>query len=123
MALSTKAPLLVVEDDGLIRMDLVDTLQDAGYPVLEAANADEAWAIMLETDMAALVTDIDMPGSMDGLELARRVCDRWPNCRIIVISGRYNPDPVKLPADATFLTKPVGETELFKALEAHGLAA
>lgn len=82
MALSTKGPLLVVEDDGLIRMDLVDTLQDAGYPVLEAVNADEAWAILLETDVSALVTDIDMPGSMDGLELARRVCERWPDCKI-----------------------------------------
>jgi len=123
MAVSTKGPLLVVEDDGLIRMDLADTLQDAGYRVMEAANADEAWAILLETDVSALITDIDMPGSMDGLELARRVCDRWPDCRIIVISGRYNPDPAKLPVDATFLTKPVGETELLKALEAHGLAA
>jgi DNA-binding response OmpR family regulator len=121
MALSTKGPLLVVEDDGLIRMDLADTLQDAGYAVLEAANADEAWAILLEADVSALITDIDMPGSMDGLELARRVCDRWPDCRIIVISGRYNPDATTLPVDATFLIKPVGETELFKALEAHGL--
>src|SRR5689334_19095812 len=71
MALPPKKPLLVVEDDGLIRMDFVDTLQEAGYPVVEAANADEAWAIMLATEVAALVTDIDMPGSMDGLELAR----------------------------------------------------
>jgi two-component system, response regulator PdtaR len=120
MALPPKKPLLVVEDDGLIRMDFVDTLQEAGYPVVEAANADEAWAIMLETEVAALVTDIDMPGSMDGLELARRVHDRWPDYQILVISGRYSPDPASLPAGATFLTKPVGETELFKALEAHG---
>jgi len=123
MAVSTEGPLLVVEDDGLIRMDLADTLQDAGYAVLEAANADEAWAVLLETDVSALITDIDMPGSMDGLELARRVCSQWPNRRIIVISGRYNPDPAKLPADATFLTKPVSETELFEALSAFGLIA
>ncbi|SFB56202.1 Response regulator receiver domain-containing protein [Rhizobium sp. NFR07] len=122
MAVSTTGPLLIVEDDGLIRMDLADTLQDAGYAVLEAANADEAWAILLETDVSALITDIDMPGSMDGLELARRVCDRWPDCQIIVISGRYNPEASTLPPDAIFLTKPVGETELFKALEARGLA-
>jgi CheY-like chemotaxis protein len=123
MKVPEKSPLLVVEDDGLIRLDLVDTLMDAGYQVLEAANADEAWAILETTMIDALITDIDMPGSMDGLELARRVCNRWPDCKIVVISGRYNPDPSKLPESAKFLTKPVGETELLKSLDALGVAA
>ncbi len=123
MTTSSKTPLLVVEDDGLIRLDLVDTLVDAGYHVLDAANADEAWSILEDTRIGALVTDIDMPGSMNGLELARRVCERWPDCKIVIISGRYNPDPANLPESAKFLTKPVGETELFRSLEALGVPA
>ena len=70
--------VLVVEDDPLVQMLTVDTVEQAGFAVLQADNADEAIAI-LETrpDIALLLTDIDMPGSMDGLKLAQAVCHRW----------------------------------------------
>lgn len=71
-------PILVVEDDGLIRMDLTDALSDAGFNVLEAGNADQALAI-LENEVSALLTDIDKPGSINGIALARLTAERWPS--------------------------------------------
>ncbi|UJW74586.1 response regulator [Rhizobium sp. SL42] len=110
MAQAQKTRLLVVEDDGLIRLDLVDILVDAGFDVVDAANADEAMAVFQNTvDIAALLTDIDMPGSMNGLELANHIHGQAPACKIIVISGRYHPDMHLLPSGSRFLTKPLSE--------------
>jgi CheY-like chemotaxis protein len=81
---------LVVEDETFVRMDVVEMLRVAGFDVLEAANADEAIG-MLErsTDIRLVVTDIDMPGSMNGLKLAAAVRDRWPPVSIIATSGPF----------------------------------
>lgn len=97
--------VLVVDDDPLVQMLTVDTVEQAGFAVLQADNADEAVAI-LETrpDIALLLTDIDMPGSMDGLKLAQAVRHRWPPIKIIVVSSRV---PARgLPAGSSFLRKP-----------------
>lgn len=109
--------VLVVEDDGLIRLDLVDTLSDAGYDVHEAANADQA-LVVLEQDGAIemLLTDIDMPGSMNGVELAAVTAKRWPDCSIVVISGRYIPQQGILPVGARFVAKPISEQMLHAVL-------
>ncbi|KQW29762.1 two-component system response regulator [Rhizobium sp. Root274] len=113
----TKTRLLVVEDDGLIRLDLVDMLTDQGFDVLDAANADEALSVLEGgADVAAVLTDIDMPGSMNGLALASRVHTTWPGCRIAVISGRYHPEPELLPNGARFLTKPLSEAVILRLL-------
>lgn len=106
--------VLVVEDDGLIRMDLVDLLADLGFhQVLEAANADQALVFLDEnSSVSVLLTDIDMPGSMNGLSLAHIASRRLPDCRIVVISGRWQPDAGSLPHNARFLTKPVSEKRL-----------
>ncbi|EHS49530.1 response regulator receiver protein [Rhizobium sp. PDO1-076] len=121
MAQAQKTRLLVVEDDGLIRLDLVDILVDAGFDVIDAANADEAMVVFQNSqDIAALLTDIDMPGSMNGLELANRIHGQAPACKIIVISGRYHPDTDLLPSGSRFLTKPLSEAavaRLFADLE------
>jgi CheY-like chemotaxis protein len=71
--------VLVVEDDPLLRMLAVEVVEEAGFIAIEARDADEA-VILLEsrTDIALLFTDINMPGSMDGLKLAHAVRDRWP---------------------------------------------
>jgi two-component system, response regulator PdtaR len=120
----TKTRLLVVEDDGLIRLDLIDMLTDHGFEVLDAANADEALAILTRgAEVAALLTDVDMPGSMNGLALASRVYATWPDCRIVVISGRYHPEPDLLPAGARFLTKPLSEAIILRHLRELGLFA
>ena len=108
--------LLVVEDDGLIRMDLADTLTDLGFEVTEAGNADEAVKLFEEgPPFSALITDIDMPGTMNGIALANRIADHFNDCRIFVISGRYHPGQGQLPREAHFLVKPVSEDALKKA--------
>lgn len=114
-------PILVVEDDGLIRMDVVDTLSDAGYAVLEAGNADQALAVLDKNEVAALLTDIDMPGTMNGIGLARLTAERWPTSKIIVISGRYNPAQGSLPEGAKFLSKPISELALSRAMAELGI--
>jgi CheY-like chemotaxis protein len=100
------ATILVVEDEMMIRMNTVEMVEDAGYASLEAADADGAVA-MLESrsDIALIVTDIQMPGSMDGVELAQAVHRRWPSIKIIVVSGLN--EPINLPADCRFFGKPL----------------
>ena len=114
--------LLVVEDEPLIRIELADHLTDMGYRVLEAASADVAIEL-LEThpDIAAVVTDLSMPGSMDGLALARIVRERWPPCALIMISGHHRPDPSELPVGLRFLPKPVASRSLERTLGELGL--
>ena len=81
--------VLIVDDEPLLRMLATEAVEDAGFAVLQAANADEAVA-HLETnpDVALLFTDINMPGSMDGLTLAHTVQSRWPAIRILIVSGQ-----------------------------------
>ncbi len=84
--------VLIVEDDPFVRMFAVVVVEEAGFVALEAANADEAVAILeARSDISLLFTDIDMPGSMDGLKLAHAVKDRWP--KILVVSGLARPRP------------------------------
>lgn len=117
-------PILVVEDDGLIRMDLADVLSDSGFDVVEAANADQALALLeAGIPVEAMLTDIDMPGSMNGIKLANLTASRWPECRIIVISGRFSPDQGSLPQGARFLSKPISERQLSVALFELGLSS
>ncbi len=100
------ATILVVEDEMFIRMNTVEMVEDAGYAPLEAADADGAVA-MLESrsDIAMIVTDIQMPGSMDGVKLAQAVHKRWPLIKIIVVSGLKQ--PIDLPANSRFFGKPL----------------
>ena len=85
----TATAVLIVEDEPLVRFCAVQTVEEAGFAVIEAANADEAIAILeSRRDIRVVFTDIHMPGSMDGLKLAHAVRDRWPPIKIIVTSGR-----------------------------------
>ncbi|MCX5494958.1 response regulator [Kaistia dalseonensis] len=99
--------MLVVEDEPFLRLVTADALQDAGFQILEAGNADEALAV-LETkpQIDILLTDIDMPGSMDGVRLAHAVRDRWPPVRLVVVSGHRRPPEAELPRGSVFFTKP-----------------
>lgn len=109
--------VLVVEDDEIIRWDLVAMIEEAGIEVLEATNADEA-IVLLEarSDITVVFTDIEMPGSMDGLKLAFAVRDRWPPVTIIIASGRVRPRPDQMPSDVTFLRKPFSEAVVMNAV-------
>jgi CheY-like chemotaxis protein len=114
--------LLVVEDEPLIRIDLADLLSDMGYQVLEASNAAQAIAV-LETrpEIVAVITDIHMPGSMDGLALARVVRERWPPCALIMLSGHQRPSDADMPVGSRFLSKPVVLSSLRSTLGVLGV--
>ena len=110
--------VLVVEDDDFIRMDAVDIFQEAGYRVLEAACADKALEHLQQRDDIVLIfTDIEMPGSMDGLALAAMVRDRWPPIGILIASGRARPLAAQLPPFARFLPKPYTPSQISHAVE------
>ncbi len=97
--------VLIVEDDQLLMALTAGIVEDAGFEAIQAGNADQAVAILKErSDIALLLTDIDMPGSMDGVKLAHAVRDRWPPIKIIVVSSRV-PDR-DLPAGSRFFCKP-----------------
>jgi len=105
---SVPVVVLVVEDEMLLRMRAVDMVEDAGYISVEAADADEAVAILeSRSDIALLFTDIQMPGSMDGLKLAHAVHERWPPIKIILVSGQLRLASIDIPADSRFFGKPL----------------
>src|SRR5664279_2126660 len=100
--------VLVVEDEMLLRMRAVDMVEDAGYASVEAVDADEAVAILeSRSDIALIFTDIQMPGSMDGLKLAHAVHERWPPIKIILVSGQLKLADIEIPADSLFFGKPL----------------
>ena len=109
--------VLIVEDDALLRMCAADIVEEAGFAVIEAADADAAMALLeSRSDIALLLTDIDMPGSMNGLKLAHAVRCRWPPIKIIVVSGQVRPQPSELPRESCFLAKPYQTAALVEAL-------
>ena len=111
------ATILVVEDDLLVQMELADWLAELGLTVLTADNADEAIALLdIHPEIELLLTDIQMPGSMDGIRLAHHVAERWPPVRIIVISGVFRTELSALPLDSAFLAKPLQRPALWRAL-------
>jgi CheY-like chemotaxis protein len=102
------AVVLIVEDEMMLRMFAVDMVEGAGYTPVEAVDADEAIAILeSRSDIALMCTDIQMPGSMDGLGLAHAVHERWPSIKIIVVSGKLNPSSIDLPPCSKFFDKPL----------------
>jgi CheY-like chemotaxis protein len=104
----TKGPVvLMFKDEFLLRMDAVDMIAAAGFEVVEAANADEAIEILeSRRDITVVFTDIQMPGSMDGLKLARAVRGRWPPIKIVATSGQLDVRETDLPEGGRFLAKP-----------------
>jgi CheY-like chemotaxis protein len=102
-----KPVVLVVEDEAIIRMNIVQVAEDSGYEILEAANADEAIQILQSrNDIRVVFTDVGMPGSMDGLRLARFIKDRWPPIQLVVTSGRDVSNHPDFPANGQFIGKP-----------------
>lgn len=110
--------VLIVDDEALIRMDLVDTLQLRGYRTYEADNAAEAIAILeTHSDIRVVFTDIQMPGDMDGMALAHYVRKRWPPTILIVSSGNKRPDETAFPSSCSFIPKPLESTALSAILD------
>lgn len=104
--------ILVVEDEALLRMIATDHFEDAGFEVIQATNGREAIEVMkARQDIGAVVTDVQMPGTPDGLELAQYVREVCPTCAIVVVSGRVQPGNDEMVSGAQFVAKPYqGET-------------
>jgi CheY-like chemotaxis protein len=110
---SRRPVILVVEDEFLLRMDAAVMIAAAGFAVVEAANADEAIDILeTRSDIAVVFTDIQMPGAMDGLRLARAVRGRWPPIKIVATSGHLTVTDTDLPEGGRFLPKPYSAIEV-----------
>lgn len=102
-----KPVILTVEDEGLISLHLEEILRENGYAVIATANADQAIAVLeSRDDVRMIITDVNMPGSMDGLRLAAAVKDRWPPIKIIITTGKGRPDRNQMPSNSIFVPKP-----------------
>ena len=115
--MTAKCAVLVVEDEALVRMDLVTSLENSGYQTFEAASAAEAMDVLERHPAIRVVfTDIQMPGTMDGLALARYVRERWPPTIIVISSGKVQPKENEMPEGVSFLAKPYEERKLSRIL-------
>ena len=114
--------VLVVDDEPILRMLAIEMLEDAGHTVVEFATAAEAIAYCDRMDgmISAVVTDINMPGEKDGLDLARHVRETLPTASVVVTSGRYDALPPDMRQGITFLPKPWTSERLLSALAKTG---
>jgi two-component system, response regulator PdtaR len=111
------ATILVVDDDAVVQLELQAWLTELGLTVLTADNADEAIELLdSHREIELLLTDIAMPGSMDGIRLAHHVAERWPPVKIIVLSGQFRTALSALPPDSLFVPKPYRPDLLWQAL-------
>jgi CheY-like chemotaxis protein len=113
LSVSKRPLVLVVEDEFLLRMDAVEMIADAGFEVVEAADADQAIEVLeSRRDITVVFTDIQMPGSMDGLKLAEAIRGRWPPIKIVTTSGHANVAESELPEGGRFLPKPYSQHQV-----------
>jgi CheY-like chemotaxis protein len=118
----TAPVILIVDDEPLVRLNVAQTIEDAGFESIEAENADEAIRLLeSRSDIRAVFTDIHMPGSMDGLKLAHAVRNRWPPIKIIVTSGREFLTDQDLPEGGLFFAKPYDPIQISDALREWAL--
>ncbi|MEO6607372.1 MAG: HWE histidine kinase domain-containing protein [Aestuariivirga sp.] len=110
--------VLVVEDDMVLRMRAVDIVEDAGFTPVAAVNADEALSILeSRSDISLLFSDIQMPGSIDGLMLAHAVHRRWPHIKIILVSGQVKLSETDKPSNSRFFGKPIDVKQMIGELQ------
>jgi two-component sensor histidine kinase/FixJ family two-component response regulator len=113
-----KPIVLIVEDEMVLRMRAVDIVEDAGFVAIETVSADEAMQVLeSRDDISLLFTDIQMPGSMDGLKLAHAVHMRWPHIKIILVSGQIAVTDADKPADSRFFPKPLEIEQMILELQ------
>jgi two-component system, response regulator PdtaR len=109
--------VLVVEDEFFSRLHAVNLVENAGYRAVEASNADDAIAILeARKDIRVVFTDMDMPGSMDGLKLAHAIRKRWPPIEVILTSGHFNLSDDDMPERGRFFPKPYRDQEIISTL-------
>lgn len=119
IASATSAVVLIVEDEAMIRMGAVALIEDLGCEFFEASSADEAIALLeRHPEITIVFTDIQMAGSMDGLELAAYARRRWPPLKFIIVSGNHVATAVEMPVGARFFPKPYNATTIGEAIRA-----
>jgi two-component system, response regulator PdtaR len=116
--LGAKPPVvLIVEDEALLRLGAAEMVTEAGFDVVEAGNADEAIALLeSHPKIHSVFTDIQMPGSMDGIKLLAFIRQRWPPIKLVVTSGRVILRQGELPEGAVFIGKPYTFADLSAVL-------
>lgn len=111
------AVVLVVEDNPIILMSALDLVWTAGFEGIGAASADEAIAILeARADIHLVFTDVEMPGTIDGVKLAHHIRNRWPPIHLIVASGRSIPDESQLPTGSKFFRKPYDSNSIVEEM-------
>jgi len=109
--------VLVVEDSPIIRLCAVDLMESAGFEALQASSADEAIRILeARPDIRLVFTDVEMPGSIDGLKLSHYIRDRWPPVKLIVTSGKTIVSESHLPTGTRFFPKPYNDSVIVEAM-------
>ena len=109
--------VLVVEDEPIVRLGAAAELEAEGFQVFEAKNADDAISVLeANTNIHILFTDIDMPGSMDGLKLSAYARNRWPPLRIVVVSGHRTVEVTDLPDGGVFYSKPYRTSDVARSM-------
>ncbi|MGP9814072.1 response regulator [Rhodopseudomonas sp. NSM] len=115
--LDRETVVLVVEDEPVLRMNVVDLVEDAGFVAVEAANATQALGVLeSRSDIGIILSDIDMPPGIDGTALAAIVHDRWPPIAIILVSGHAAAEDVRIPGGGEFFSKPYRGADIVDAL-------
>lgn len=110
--------VLVVEDEPLVRLVALEAIKAAGFSAYAAANADEAIRILeRQREILVVFTDINMPGSMDGIRLVHCIRDRWPPVRFIVTSALSKFREAELPCGSVFVSKPYSPEQIVRNIE------
>ncbi len=110
--------VLVVDDEVFVRMLVADVLDEAGFEVIEASNAQAALVQLEQTEgVRVLFTDINMPPGMNGLDLAREVHQRWPQVGLVVASGYESPSREQIADHGIFVPKPFRPEDIIKAVQ------
>lgn len=121
--MDAKIYVLVVEDDPLQRMMAGDLVEESGFVPVFSSNADRAIEILEgRDDISMVMTDVEMPGSMNGIKLVAIIHDRWPPIKLIVVSGNILRENVDLPARSRFINKPYPPDQLIRALQSMALS-
>jgi two-component system, response regulator PdtaR len=114
----TQPVVLIVDDEELLRLHAADLLEEEGFAVIETPNAEAALQVLeSRPDVRLLFTDIQMPGPLDGMDLARQVHERWPHVLLIVTSGRVKPCTDEIPDHGRFVAKPYRAEDLVEQVK------
>ena len=115
--MTEKASVLVIEDEPVLRIDLIDMLEDHGFQVVEATSVENAIAILeVRSDIRIVYMDLDMPRGVDGVKIAAAIRDRWPPIEIILTASRVDGARIQLPVRAKFFPKPINAAQVMSAV-------